>query len=297
VARSIVVALLFVARVFLLLVFASRHAKTVRGREYEDGSHRRSRSSSPRSTRSSGSSAQSLARGERLSRARGDRRRRRLDRRHRRPRRGPRAARRTRPAPAELGQAGRAQPRDRRATPRHRRHGRRGHRLRAATLASSSSRSARRGRRRLRATRRSGTAAAARPLAAHRVRDGLQPRPPLYDVLRCMPTVPARSARSGARRSSTWAASRERRSPRTPTSRSPSARGLARGLRGERRAWTEAPATLRGLWRQRYRWCYGTLQSVWKHRAALLAPRRAAIGRRGLPYLVLFQIVLRSSRR
>ena len=58
------------------------------------------------------------------------------------------------------------------------------------------------------------------------------------------------------------------------------------------RAWTEAPATLRGLWRQRYRWCYGTLQSVWKHRAAFWRPGERAIGRRGLPYLVLFQIAL-----
>jgi cellulose synthase/poly-beta-1,6-N-acetylglucosamine synthase-like glycosyltransferase len=58
------------------------------------------------------------------------------------------------------------------------------------------------------------------------------------------------------------------------------------------RGWTEAPATLRGLWRQRYRWCYGTLQSVWKHRAAFRHSDEHAIGRRGLPYLVLFQIAL-----
>ena len=31
-------------------------------------------------------------------------------------------------------------------------------------------------------------------------------------------------------------------------------------------AWTEVPAPLRQLWRQRYRWCYGTLQAMWKHR-------------------------------
>ena len=28
------------------------------------------------------------------------------------------------------------------------------------------------------------------------------------------------------------------------------------------KAWTEAPASLGALWRQRYRWCYGTLQSI-----------------------------------
>ena len=58
------------------------------------------------------------------------------------------------------------------------------------------------------------------------------------------------------------------------------------------RAWTEAPATLSALWRQRYRWSYGTMQAVWKHRAALWRPGEERIGRRGLPYLVLFQIAL-----
>src|SRR5260370_25204587 len=35
------------------------------------------------------------------------------------------------------------------------------------------------------------------------------------------------------------------------------------------RAWTEAPSTLRGLYRQRSRWAYGTYHSLWKHRGAL----------------------------
>src|SRR5204862_5314252 len=60
------------------------------------------------------------------------------------------------------------------------------------------------------------------------------------------------------------------------------------------RAWTEAPSTLGALWRQRYRWSFGTMQSVWKHRAALLTRdrRQARIGRRALPYMFLFQILL-----
>ena len=41
-------------------------------------------------------------------------------------------------------------------------------------------------------------------------------------------------------------------------------------------AWTEAPATLRQLWRQRYRWCYGTMQAMWKHRRALANGARPA---------------------
>jgi cellulose synthase/poly-beta-1,6-N-acetylglucosamine synthase-like glycosyltransferase/peptidoglycan/xylan/chitin deacetylase (PgdA/CDA1 family) len=56
------------------------------------------------------------------------------------------------------------------------------------------------------------------------------------------------------------------------------------------RAWTEPPLNLAALWRQRYRWAYGTLQSLWKHRGAVL--ERGPIGRRALPYLTLFQIVL-----
>lgn len=58
-------------------------------------------------------------------------------------------------------------------------------------------------------------------------------------------------------------------------------------------AWTEAPSTLRQLWKQRYRWCYGTLQSMWKHRHAVVEHGRAGhLGRRGLPYLLLFQVVM-----
>jgi cellulose synthase/poly-beta-1,6-N-acetylglucosamine synthase-like glycosyltransferase len=58
------------------------------------------------------------------------------------------------------------------------------------------------------------------------------------------------------------------------------------------RAWTEAPSSLSGLWRQRYRWAYGTIQAVWKHRGAVLRREEANIGRRAIPYLFLFQIAL-----
>ena len=59
------------------------------------------------------------------------------------------------------------------------------------------------------------------------------------------------------------------------------------------KAWTEAPASLSALWRQRYRWCYGTLQAMWKHRGALVQRGAAGkLGRRGLVYLLLFQVLL-----
>jgi len=58
-------------------------------------------------------------------------------------------------------------------------------------------------------------------------------------------------------------------------------------------AWTEAPASLSALWRQRYRWCYGTLQAMWKHRGAWVQRGQSGkLGRRGLTYLLLFQVLL-----
>jgi cellulose synthase/poly-beta-1,6-N-acetylglucosamine synthase-like glycosyltransferase len=56
-------------------------------------------------------------------------------------------------------------------------------------------------------------------------------------------------------------------------------------------AFTEVPQGLHDLWRQRYRWSYGTMQSAWKHRHAVVEggdSRR--LGWIGLPYLALFQI-------
>ncbi|MFE0189516.1 bifunctional polysaccharide deacetylase/glycosyltransferase family 2 protein [Streptomyces sp. NPDC058989] len=58
-------------------------------------------------------------------------------------------------------------------------------------------------------------------------------------------------------------------------------------------AWTEVPTSLGQLWRQRYRWCYGTLQAMWKHRGAALEVGPAGrFGRRGLSYLTIFQVAL-----
>ena len=59
------------------------------------------------------------------------------------------------------------------------------------------------------------------------------------------------------------------------------------------RAWTEAPATLGQLWRQRYRWSYGTMQSMWKHRRAVLETGASGrFGRAGLGHLAVFQVLL-----
>ena len=58
------------------------------------------------------------------------------------------------------------------------------------------------------------------------------------------------------------------------------------------RAWTEAPATVRSLWKQRYRWSYGTMQAIWKHRGALRPSARSPLGTRALPYMCIFQVLL-----
>jgi cellulose synthase/poly-beta-1,6-N-acetylglucosamine synthase-like glycosyltransferase/spore germination protein YaaH/peptidoglycan/xylan/chitin deacetylase (PgdA/CDA1 family) len=55
-------------------------------------------------------------------------------------------------------------------------------------------------------------------------------------------------------------------------------------------AFTEAPVDARGLMRQRFRWSFGTLQAVWKHRAAFV--RNKAMGLFALPNILIFQILL-----
>jgi poly-beta-1,6 N-acetyl-D-glucosamine synthase len=54
-------------------------------------------------------------------------------------------------------------------------------------------------------------------------------------------------------------------------------------------AYTEAPETLRNLAKQRYRWAFGTLQCLWKHRGAL--GQHGAFGWIALPSLWLYQIL------
>jgi cellulose synthase/poly-beta-1,6-N-acetylglucosamine synthase-like glycosyltransferase/peptidoglycan/xylan/chitin deacetylase (PgdA/CDA1 family)/spore germination protein YaaH len=55
-------------------------------------------------------------------------------------------------------------------------------------------------------------------------------------------------------------------------------------------AFTEAPIDAKGLMRQRFRWSFGTLQAVWKHRAAFV--RNKAMGLFALPNIIVFQMFL-----
>ena len=56
-------------------------------------------------------------------------------------------------------------------------------------------------------------------------------------------------------------------------------------------AWTEAPDKLRSLARQRFRWAYGTLQCMWKHKDALFRPRYGTLGFVAMPNVWIFQIL------
>jgi cellulose synthase/poly-beta-1,6-N-acetylglucosamine synthase-like glycosyltransferase len=117
----------------------------------------------------------------------------------------------------------------------------------------------------------------------------------MYEVLQCTPTVPGAV---GAFRRDVLA---EVGGVPGDTLAEDTDLTLAIGRTGRRvvyaadaRAWTEAPATLTTLWRQRYRWAFGTMQAVFKHRGALISHdrRQRRIGRRALPYMFLFMIVL-----
>jgi cellulose synthase/poly-beta-1,6-N-acetylglucosamine synthase-like glycosyltransferase len=57
-------------------------------------------------------------------------------------------------------------------------------------------------------------------------------------------------------------------------------------------AWTEAPETLRTLAKQRFRWAFGTMQCLWKHRDLVFNSSHPALGWFSLPNIWFFQIGL-----
>ncbi|WP_374110628.1 polysaccharide deacetylase family protein [Neobacillus cucumis] len=56
-------------------------------------------------------------------------------------------------------------------------------------------------------------------------------------------------------------------------------------------AFTEVPEDIKSLAKQRYRWVYGTLQCLWKHREALFNKKHNTLGFIGLPNMWLFQYI------
>jgi poly-beta-1,6 N-acetyl-D-glucosamine synthase len=115
----------------------------------------------------------------------------------------------------------------------------------------------------------------------------------LLDVLGCMPTVPG--AIGAFRRSALLEVggfSSDTLAEDTDVTIALSRRGWKVVYAERARGFTETPGTLSGLWRQRYRWSFGTMQSVWKHKGAILRRGDGPIGMVGLPYLILFQVAL-----
>ena len=55
---------------------------------------------------------------------------------------------------------------------------------------------------------------------------------------------------------------------------------------------TEAPESVRALVSQRFRWSYGTLQCLWKHREVLCSPGSGWLGWFALPSVWIFQIAV-----
>jgi cellulose synthase/poly-beta-1,6-N-acetylglucosamine synthase-like glycosyltransferase/peptidoglycan/xylan/chitin deacetylase (PgdA/CDA1 family) len=56
-------------------------------------------------------------------------------------------------------------------------------------------------------------------------------------------------------------------------------------------AWTEAPQSFRQLARQRFRWAFGTIQCVWKHKRIMADGRPRGLAFLGLPQTILFQLL------
>ena len=116
----------------------------------------------------------------------------------------------------------------------------------------------------------------------------------LYEILGCMPTVPGAI---GAFRREALAQvggiSDETLAEDTDVTMALCRAGWRVVYEEGAKAWTEAPATLEQLYRQRYRWSYGTMQAMWKHRRALLdSGPSGRFGRVGLPFLALFGVAL-----
>jgi cellulose synthase/poly-beta-1,6-N-acetylglucosamine synthase-like glycosyltransferase len=57
-------------------------------------------------------------------------------------------------------------------------------------------------------------------------------------------------------------------------------------------AMTEAPETVRQFVRQRVRWCFGVMQTFWKHRASLFNAREKGFGLWAMPNMLIFQYII-----
>jgi cellulose synthase/poly-beta-1,6-N-acetylglucosamine synthase-like glycosyltransferase len=115
----------------------------------------------------------------------------------------------------------------------------------------------------------------------------------MYDLLGCMPTIPG--AVGAFRRSAlerVGGMSDDTLAEDTDVTMALHRDGWRVVYAENARAWTEAPESVQQLWSQRYRWSYGTMQAIWKHRGAVLDKGPSGrFGRVGLPFVSLFMVV------
>ncbi|MBY8876175.1 bifunctional polysaccharide deacetylase/glycosyltransferase family 2 protein [Actinacidiphila acidipaludis] len=115
----------------------------------------------------------------------------------------------------------------------------------------------------------------------------------MYDVLDCMPTIPG--AVGAFRREAlvqVGGMSDDTLAEDTDVTMALHRAGWKIVYAENARAWTEAPGSMSQLWSQRYRWSYGTMQAMWKHRHAVLERGPGGrFGRVGLPFVALFMVV------
>ena len=115
----------------------------------------------------------------------------------------------------------------------------------------------------------------------------------MYDILGCMPTIPG--AVGAYRRSAlteVGGMSDDTLAEDTDVTMALQRAGWRVVYAENARAWTEAPQSMSQLWSQRYRWSYGTMQAMWKHRHALVERGTAGrFGRIGLPLVAVFMVV------
>lgn len=114
----------------------------------------------------------------------------------------------------------------------------------------------------------------------------------MYDVLGCMPTIPG--AVGAFRRTALWRVggmSDDTLAEDTDVTMALHRDGWRVVYAENARAWTEAPESVQQLWSQRYRWSYGTMQAIWKHRRAVVERGASGrFGRVGLPFVSLFMV-------
>ncbi|MBT2395634.1 glycosyltransferase [Streptomyces sp. ISL-100] len=115
----------------------------------------------------------------------------------------------------------------------------------------------------------------------------------MYDLLGCMPTIPGAVGAFRADALERFGGmSEDTLAEDTDVTMALHRDGWRVVYAEKARAWTEAPESVQQLWSQRYRWSYGTMQAIWKHRRAVIERGPSGrFGRVGLPLVSLFMVL------